>query len=123
VIKAREERTTPPRHESEARRKSLPRAETPGRCFRVATMPSQLSLDTNRSRTPFFTTRHETRCGLRDSKVGTILGLTQIGCLTPFPEAGTVRPVIDSTYPLSKVPEAIRYLRDGRARGKIVITV
>ena len=43
--------------------------------------------------------------------------------LMSFIEAGTVRPVIDRTYPLSEVPEAIRYLRDGKARGKIVITV
>jgi NADPH:quinone reductase-like Zn-dependent oxidoreductase len=38
-------------------------------------------------------------------------------------EAGKVTPVIDRTYPLSEVPEAIRYMREGRARGKVVITV
>jgi NADPH:quinone reductase-like Zn-dependent oxidoreductase len=38
-------------------------------------------------------------------------------------EAGQVTPVIDRTYPLSKVPEAIRYLEEGHARGKVVITV
>ena len=38
-------------------------------------------------------------------------------------EAGKVTPVIDRTYPLSEVPEAIRYLREGHARGKVVITV
>jgi NADPH:quinone reductase-like Zn-dependent oxidoreductase len=38
-------------------------------------------------------------------------------------EAGKVTPVIDRTYPLSEVPEAIRYLQGGHARGKIVITV
>ena len=38
-------------------------------------------------------------------------------------EAGKVTPVIDRTYPLSEVPEAIRYLEEGHARGKIVITV
>jgi NADPH:quinone reductase-like Zn-dependent oxidoreductase len=43
--------------------------------------------------------------------------------LKNFIEAGTVSPVIDRTFPLSEVPEAIRYLRDGRARGKVVITV
>jgi NADPH:quinone reductase-like Zn-dependent oxidoreductase len=37
-------------------------------------------------------------------------------------EAGAVRPVVDRTFPLDEVPEAIRYLRAGRARGKIVIT-
>ncbi len=38
-------------------------------------------------------------------------------------EAGEVTPVIDRTYPLSEVPEAIRYLSKGHARGKVVITV
>jgi NADPH:quinone reductase-like Zn-dependent oxidoreductase len=36
-------------------------------------------------------------------------------------EAGKVTPVIDRTYPLTEVPDAIRYMRDGHARGKIVI--
>jgi NADPH:quinone reductase-like Zn-dependent oxidoreductase len=38
-------------------------------------------------------------------------------------EAGKVTPIIDRTYPLSEVPEAIRYLEEGHARGKVVITV
>ena len=38
-------------------------------------------------------------------------------------EAGKVTPVIERTYPLSEVPEAIRHMRDGHARGKVVITV
>jgi NADPH:quinone reductase-like Zn-dependent oxidoreductase len=39
-------------------------------------------------------------------------------------EAGKVTPVIDRTYPLAEVPEAIRYLVEGRGgAGKIVITV
>jgi NADPH:quinone reductase-like Zn-dependent oxidoreductase len=38
-------------------------------------------------------------------------------------EAGKVTPVIDRTYPLSEVPQAIRYLEEGHARGKVVITV
>jgi NADPH:quinone reductase-like Zn-dependent oxidoreductase len=37
-------------------------------------------------------------------------------------EAGAIRAVVDRTFPLDEVPEAIRYLRDGHARGKIVIT-
>ena len=36
-------------------------------------------------------------------------------------EAGKVAPVIDRTYPLSDVPDAIRYLEEGHARGKVVI--
>jgi NADPH:quinone reductase-like Zn-dependent oxidoreductase len=38
-------------------------------------------------------------------------------------EAGKLTPVIDRTYPLSETPEAIRYLENGRARGKVVICV
>ena len=38
-------------------------------------------------------------------------------------EAGKITPVIDTTYPLSEVPEAIRHLEEGHARGKVVITV
>ena len=38
-------------------------------------------------------------------------------------ETGKVVPVIDRTYPLSDVPEALRYLEEGHARGKVVITI
>jgi NADPH:quinone reductase-like Zn-dependent oxidoreductase len=38
-------------------------------------------------------------------------------------EAGKVKPVIDRRYPLSEVAEAIGYLEEGHARGKVVITV
>jgi NADPH:quinone reductase-like Zn-dependent oxidoreductase len=38
-------------------------------------------------------------------------------------EAGKVTPIIDKTYSLAEVPEAIRYLEEGHARGKVVITV
>ena len=38
-------------------------------------------------------------------------------------EAGKVTPVIDRRYRLSEVPEAIRYLEEGHARGKVVITL
>ena len=38
-------------------------------------------------------------------------------------ETGKVTPVIDKRYRLSEVPEAIRYLEEGHARGKVVITL
>jgi len=38
-------------------------------------------------------------------------------------ESGKVMPVIDRTYPLAEVPEAIRYLEEGHAQGKVVITL
>jgi NADPH:quinone reductase-like Zn-dependent oxidoreductase len=37
--------------------------------------------------------------------------------------AGKVAPVIDRRYPLSEVPEALRYLEEGHAKGKVVISV
>ncbi|MGH2472606.1 MAG: NAD(P)-dependent alcohol dehydrogenase [Candidatus Limnocylindria bacterium] len=43
--------------------------------------------------------------------------------LTELIEAGKVTPVLDRKYALSEVPEAIRYLERGHARGKVVITV
>lgn len=38
-------------------------------------------------------------------------------------EAGKVTPVIDRTYSLPEAPEAILYLEEGHARGKVVLTV
>ncbi|MBI2867028.1 MAG: NAD(P)-dependent alcohol dehydrogenase [Chloroflexi bacterium] len=38
-------------------------------------------------------------------------------------EAGKVKPVIDRQYTLSEVAKAIRYLEEGHAKGKVVITV
>ncbi|MFL6225406.1 MAG: zinc-binding dehydrogenase, partial [Actinomycetes bacterium] len=38
-------------------------------------------------------------------------------------EASKVTSVIDRTYPLGEVPEAIRHLVEGHGRGKVVITV
>ncbi len=38
-------------------------------------------------------------------------------------QAGKLRPVIERTYTLNEAPEALRYLNEGHARGKIVITV
>jgi NADPH:quinone reductase-like Zn-dependent oxidoreductase len=43
--------------------------------------------------------------------------------LKQFIEAGKLTPVIDRTYPLAEVPDAIGYLEEGHARGKVVITV
>jgi NADPH:quinone reductase-like Zn-dependent oxidoreductase len=43
--------------------------------------------------------------------------------LSELLEAGEVAPVIDRTYPLSEAPEAMRYLGEGHARGKVIVTV
>ena len=46
-----------------------------------------------------------------------------LGFIKELIEAGKVVPVIDRTYALSEVPEALRYLGTGHARGKVVISV
>lgn len=42
--------------------------------------------------------------------------------VTKLCEAGTIVPAIDKRYPFGEVPEALRYVVDGHARGKVVIT-
>ncbi len=46
-----------------------------------------------------------------------------LGLLKELVEAGKITPVIDRTFPLSEVREAIRYLAEGHARGRIIITM
>ncbi|MEY9965254.1 NADPH:quinone reductase-like Zn-dependent oxidoreductase [Streptacidiphilus sp. MAP12-16] len=48
---------------------------------------------------------------------------TDLRLLAELIEAGSVTPVIDRTYPLADVPEAVRHLKEGHARGKIVVQV
>jgi NADPH:quinone reductase-like Zn-dependent oxidoreductase len=43
--------------------------------------------------------------------------------ITELYEAGKVVPVIDRQYPLSETAEALRYLGEGHAKGKIIITM
>ena len=43
--------------------------------------------------------------------------------LADLMQAGQVTPVIDRSYKLSEIPEAMRYLEQGHARGKVVITL
>src|SRR5438105_8398435 len=38
-------------------------------------------------------------------------------------QSGKVKPVIDKTYPFNQLPEAMQYLEQGHARGKVVVTV
>lgn len=38
-------------------------------------------------------------------------------------QAGKIVPVIDRCFPFNEIPDALRYLGEGHARGKIVITV
>lgn len=43
--------------------------------------------------------------------------------LASLMEAGSVKPAVDKVFPLAEAPAAIRYLREGRARGKVVVRV
>jgi NADPH:quinone reductase-like Zn-dependent oxidoreductase len=45
-----------------------------------------------------------------------------LGTITDLIAAGKVRPVIDRRYPLSRIVEALRWVADGHAMGKVVIT-
>jgi len=46
-----------------------------------------------------------------------------LNAITELIVAGKVRPVIDRTYTFDEIPEAMRYVSDGHAKGKVVITI
>jgi NADPH:quinone reductase-like Zn-dependent oxidoreductase len=56
-----------------------------------------------------------------------ILGVPQnrkdLLAITELCEAGEIVPVIDRTFPFHEIPDALRYLDEGRAKGKVVITL
>jgi NADPH:quinone reductase-like Zn-dependent oxidoreductase len=61
-----------------------------------------------------------------DQKLGTFISKENhedLLVLKGLIESGKVTPVIDRTYPLAEASEAIRYLEEGYAQGKVVITV
>ena len=59
-------------------------------------------------------------------KLGTFLAsenAEDLRVLSELTEAGKLTPVVDRTYPLGQVAMAIRYLLDGQARGKVVLSL
>jgi NADPH:quinone reductase-like Zn-dependent oxidoreductase len=46
-----------------------------------------------------------------------------VAALKDYIAAGVIHPQIDQRYPLSQVREALRAVHEGRAKGKVVITV
>jgi NADPH:quinone reductase-like Zn-dependent oxidoreductase len=46
-----------------------------------------------------------------------------LATLKELAEAGTVRPVIDRTYPLNQTAEAVTHVGEGHSQGKTIITV
>jgi NADPH:quinone reductase-like Zn-dependent oxidoreductase len=55
--------------------------------------------------------------------LSTVPNQADLRLLAELIEADKITPIIDSTYPLSDVPEAMTYLKEGRALGKIIIAV
>jgi len=47
----------------------------------------------------------------------------QLGKITSLIEAGDIRPVMDRVFPFEKTNEALDYVKTGRAKGKVVVTV
>lgn len=59
-------------------------------------------------------------------KLGTFVGAVNSADLTALGDlltSGAVIPAVDRTFPLAEAPAAIRYLQDGRVRGKVVVAV
>jgi NADPH:quinone reductase-like Zn-dependent oxidoreductase len=50
-------------------------------------------------------------------------GAEDLEAITRLIDSGAVMPVIDRTYALADAPDAIRYLAEGHAAGKVVVTV
>jgi NADPH:quinone reductase-like Zn-dependent oxidoreductase len=51
------------------------------------------------------------------------LGVQHLDPLIELIQAGKITTVIDRRFPLSEVPEALRYLGEGHAKGKVVVTI
>jgi NADPH:quinone reductase-like Zn-dependent oxidoreductase len=88
----------------------VPNANTPGRWLGGLGRINKAQL-----MAPFVPQRTRTCHG--------IVNQADLLTLTGLIESGKVTPVIDRTYPLSELPEAMRYLEQGHARGKIDITM
>jgi len=61
-----------------------------------------------------------------DQKMGMMMAdgnKDDLNILADLMQSGKVTPVIDRTYPLSEIREAVRYVETGRARGKVIIIV
>ena len=67
--------------------------------------------------------RKARKLGIRYAFVFMRANGTQLQKITQLVESGVVRPVIDRTYPLESTAEALRYIEQGRSKGKVVIQI
>ena len=62
--------------------------------------------------------------GGKKIKGGVAIGnMANMSLITALAEAGTLRPVIDRSYPLERIAEAFKYVEQGHKKGNVVITV
>jgi NADPH:quinone reductase-like Zn-dependent oxidoreductase len=59
----------------------------------------------------------------KENEVLVKVSQSDLTTLADLMQSGRVTTVIDRTYPLSEIREAIRYLETGRARGKVIINI
>ncbi|WP_317474561.1 zinc-binding dehydrogenase, partial [Cronobacter sakazakii] len=66
--------------------------------------------------------RHARRLGVRYSFFFMRASGTQLASLAALYDAGTLRPVLDRTFPFAETLDAMAYVEQGKANGKIVVT-
>ena len=85
-----------------------------GKRFPLAPVMALLSLKTRRA---------AKRLGVRYSFLFMRADGAALGQIAALIEAGTLRPVIDRTFPFEQTPDALRYVKAGRSKGKVLITI
>ena len=48
---------------------------------------------------------------------------TQLQKITALIEAGVIKPVIDRSFPIESIAQALQYVEQGRSKGKVTVTI